>query len=299
MFALLEKGMEEIIDPAREKAVDQAEDSRHKSFLAEIVVFVISILVLALVNYFLIRGIVNPLRQGVALADAIRDGDLSKRLELKSKDEIARLAQALDVMADSLENKADLAHTIARRDLTARVVLSSEKDRLGLALTEMVDGSESDPGPDRVRGLPSSCRVRPGVGVEPDVVSRSDRTGRGHRTDHRFDVRTEIPGLNPMRENASQANQLSGQAREAAVKGNRQMQDMVAAMNEIAGSSKEIAKVIKAIDDIAFQTNLFGLECGRSRPPGPVNTARDLPWWPRKSATSPPTAPGRPASQPR
>lgn len=40
---------------------------------------------------------------------------------------------------------------------------------------------------------------------------------------------------------------------------NRQMQDMIHAMDEISSSSKEIGKIIKTIEDIAFQTNILAL----------------------------------------
>lgn len=40
---------------------------------------------------------------------------------------------------------------------------------------------------------------------------------------------------------------------------NAQMQNMVDAMNEINERSKEIGSIIKAIDDIAFQTNILAL----------------------------------------
>jgi methyl-accepting chemotaxis protein len=60
-------------------------------------------------------------------------------------------------------------------------------------------------------------------------------------------------------ENATQANALSNQARDAAENGSRKMDAMVAAMNDINDSSQQIAKIIKVIDDIAFQTNLLAL----------------------------------------
>lgn len=60
-------------------------------------------------------------------------------------------------------------------------------------------------------------------------------------------------------ENASMANQLASGARLTADTGNKQMESMVAAMNEIEGASRNISKIIKVIDEIAFQTNLLAL----------------------------------------
>jgi methyl-accepting chemotaxis protein len=59
--------------------------------------------------------------------------------------------------------------------------------------------------------------------------------------------------------NANEANQLASKARENAIKGNQQMQHMIEAMTEISTSSSNISKIIKVIDDIAFQTNILAL----------------------------------------
>ncbi|MBC3888579.1 HAMP domain-containing protein [Acetobacterium paludosum] len=59
--------------------------------------------------------------------------------------------------------------------------------------------------------------------------------------------------------NANQANELANTVRSLAVAGNDQMGDMVTAMVEINVSSKRISKIIKVIDDIAFQTNILAL----------------------------------------
>jgi methyl-accepting chemotaxis protein len=60
-------------------------------------------------------------------------------------------------------------------------------------------------------------------------------------------------------ENASNANQLANQARQAADNGAADMQAMNAAMTDIKVSSDDIAKIIKTIDEIAFQTNILAL----------------------------------------
>ena len=65
------------------------------------------------------------------------------------------------------------------------------------------------------------------------------------------------PGLNA--DNAAKANQLATHAKDAAEKGNRQMVQMVAAMEDIDASGQNISKIIRVIDEIAFQTNLLAL----------------------------------------
>jgi methyl-accepting chemotaxis protein len=59
--------------------------------------------------------------------------------------------------------------------------------------------------------------------------------------------------------NANQASDLASEASENARKGNGQMQEMLASMIEISRSSENISKIIKVIDDIAFQTNILAL----------------------------------------
>jgi len=59
--------------------------------------------------------------------------------------------------------------------------------------------------------------------------------------------------------NAKQANDLSGQARDAAQAGDETMGRLNRAMSAINDSSGQISKVIKVIEEIAFQTNLLAL----------------------------------------
>ena len=59
--------------------------------------------------------------------------------------------------------------------------------------------------------------------------------------------------------NAREADILSSDASSSAQEGYGHVQNLLSAMTEITGSSKEIANIIKTIDEIAFQTNLLAL----------------------------------------
>jgi methyl-accepting chemotaxis protein len=60
-------------------------------------------------------------------------------------------------------------------------------------------------------------------------------------------------------ENAGQAKDLANQTRHAAETGAGDMGAMIHAMDDIKASSDNIAKIIKTIDEIAFQTNILAL----------------------------------------
>lgn len=61
------------------------------------------------------------------------------------------------------------------------------------------------------------------------------------------------------RENTQQAAVLAKQAKQFAEKSNSEMGRMSTSMQELKNSSNEIAKIIKVIDEIAFQTNILSL----------------------------------------
>lgn len=58
---------------------------------------------------------------------------------------------------------------------------------------------------------------------------------------------------------AQMANDISDQTEHTAYLGNQQMRDMLKSVNEMTASAEEMSKIIKSIDEIAFQTNLLSL----------------------------------------
>jgi methyl-accepting chemotaxis protein len=60
-------------------------------------------------------------------------------------------------------------------------------------------------------------------------------------------------------DNAGTMTQMVSESQMGFVAANRQLDEMVAAMDEINDSSAKISKIIKVIDEIAFQTNILAL----------------------------------------
>ncbi len=60
-------------------------------------------------------------------------------------------------------------------------------------------------------------------------------------------------------DNAGHANKLMGEVSQMVIQANNAISDFIRAMEDIAKASQETSKIIKAIDEIAFQTNLLSL----------------------------------------
>lgn len=218
----------------------------------------ITLLGVGIVLLWVAHSIVKAVRKGVAFAEDIKAGDVSRRLEMKRHDEIGTLAKALDSMADGLEHKARLAETIASGDLTADVVLASDRDKLGIALKQMsvslhdliceiqIAGEQIATGSVQVAdGSQSLSQGATESAASLEEISAS-MLQLGSQTKSNAD-------------NADQANMLSNGAKDAASKGDELMHDLVVAMTDINQSGESITKIIKVIDEIAFQTNLLAL----------------------------------------
>ncbi len=66
---------------------------------------IVLILLIALITFLVVRQIVRPVREAARIAEGFTAGDLSQRMQIKGKDEIARLGNAFNEMALSLQNQ--------------------------------------------------------------------------------------------------------------------------------------------------------------------------------------------------
>lgn len=234
-----------------------SQSSSNAIFWQLIVVFC-SLFVGGLLGFIISRSLSRPINRGVALADEIAKGDFSQRLNLERQDEVGRLALALDRMADSLQQKACLAETVAGGNLDVTVELASEKDQLGLALKKMTDSLNEIIGQIDV----ASEQIATGGGQ----VSDAAQTLSQGATESAASLEEITSSMNEMSskigtnaESAAKADSLSKEVMAAAEKGSVQMGSMVAAIEEINEAGHDISRIIKTIDEIAFQTNLLAL----------------------------------------
>lgn len=209
--------------------------------------------------WIIAKGIIGPMKRSCTMIEEMEKGHLDMRLNLTRQDEIGQMAQSMDRFADSLQNEmVGSLQKLAASDLTFEVVPRDGQDairgtlrQLGQDLNALISqiytsGEQIASGSTQVADGSQSLSQ----GATESAASVEEITAS----------MTELSSQTKQNaDNATQANQLVLQAKDAAEKGNHQMQDMVGAMAEINEAGKNISKIIKVIDEIAFQTNLLAL----------------------------------------
>ena len=69
---------------------------------------VLSVALASLIGILFARGLVRPINRITKTAQEIKEGNLSARVNLDGKDEIAELAKTFDAMAESVESNQEL-----------------------------------------------------------------------------------------------------------------------------------------------------------------------------------------------
>ena len=190
------------------------------------------------------------------IAQNVAKGDLSMTLTGEGKS--VGIFAAMENMMKTLKEKADLTTTISEGDLTQEAQMASERDVLGKGLKIMSENLN------RIIGEVNAAtdQIASGSGQVSDSSQALSQgaTEQAASLEQITSSMTEMAAQTKTNaENASQANQLAEDTRNAADKGNQQMETMVVAMGEINEAGQNISKIIKVIDEIAFQTNLLAL----------------------------------------
>ena len=225
-----------------------------------LLVLVVIIANLTSIGYgiFISRSIVTPLNALKENARELSLGHLDSEVTYRSGNEFGELADAFRSLGAQLQKKAHEAQSIAGGDLTIDVELASDGDLLGQAFKAMTKELRT------VLGEINCSFEQVAVGArEVSDASQGLSQGATEQAASLQEITSSMTQIaaqaKSSADNANQANALVGTAREAAERGNGDAQALVAAMGAIDSSSRQVAKIVKAIDDIAFQTNLLAL----------------------------------------
>ncbi|HZW13180.1 MAG TPA: methyl-accepting chemotaxis protein [Noviherbaspirillum sp.] len=173
----------------------------------------------AVIGYRITVSITRPIAKALKVANTVASGDLTSHIEIRSRDEMGQLLEALKVMNESL------VRTVA--------MVRSGTETIASASSQVAAGSL-------------------------DLSSRTEEQASSlQQTASSMEELTSTVKQNA--DNARQANTMAETASNVAAKGGEVIANVVGTMEEINQSSSKITDIISVIDGIAFQTNILAL----------------------------------------
>lgn len=235
----------------------------HKMFTINLIIFaILTILFLLFAN-----RIVRPIKQLNSMAKAIAAGDLDTVIRIKGQDEIAQLADSLLEVVERLKENmiyiAEICNNLERfadgyLKLELKEAYDGEFAKLKIALKQVSDIFTNTIGD--IMNTSSLVANASGEIANTAQVIAQGATTQASTTEQLVATINELTtNVETNAENAVASSKQVKQVGEVAAQSNVQMKEMIAAIDEINDKSSEIGKIIKVIEDIAFQTNILAL----------------------------------------
>lgn len=180
---------------------------------------IVAAILAIMVAYFITRMITRPINEVKNAAESMAAGNLNVEVTVRSKDEVGALSQAFNKMAESMNEVLTNISSSAEQVSAGSRQVSDSSMTLSQGATEQASSIEE---------LTASLEQ---IGSQTTMNAKS----------------------------AGDANSLAETAKKKAVEGDQQMRQMLRSMEEINEASSNISKIIKVIDEIAFQTNILAL----------------------------------------
>lgn len=259
------KPLNEETDQIRTKTMTESMDRTNKSLFMLMFMTAVAIVIGMWICLKVTKAIVKPVTEVVNAMVGIADGHMKQELTYQSKDELGALVNSVGKTCSVLEEVI--------RDLT-RLMEEMAKGNFDLQAEDEIYKGDLTPILTSIRQMNHnlSNTLTQVQQISEQVAEGSDQVSSGAQNLSEASAEqassveelaatiTEISeNIKRTADNAKEASEKVYSAQDALTVSNDQMQEMIQAMSVISHKSEDIGKIIKTIEDIAFQTNILAL----------------------------------------
>ncbi len=248
--------------------VDDSKNSLNRSISMTEAVSVVTVLLILFMNVLLVllvvKRILLPIQTITDSSRQLSEGKLDFEIDVKNKDELGQLADSLNISVKNLKlyitDITEVLEGIAEGDLEKesgiayigdfveiQTAISTISQQLNQTLSQIYSSANQ---------VDSSANQ---VAIGAQSLAQG-ATEQASEVDNLLDMVERVTvQINNNAETAASTTKEADVVGESITICNDQMQEMAEAMNQISACSGEIGKIIKTIEDIAFQTNILAL----------------------------------------
>ena len=269
LYNSLNMAFDEIVAYNEQGSAEETDASARlyrNATMVQVGIMIVVILIGVFFSFVIIRGIKLPIFEIEKAASKMAQGDLDVNISYTSKDELGvlsdqvrNLIQKLQLIIDD-ENK--FLAQMASGDFTVDSACEDEYTGGFYPLLVSFRSIAEKLNHTILQISESSAQVASGS----DQVSSGAQALSQGATEQASSVEELAATINQISEKvkenagyASKASQMADHVGSEMQMSNQKMQEMIQAMNDISSCSDEISKIIKTIEDIAFQTNILAL----------------------------------------
>ncbi|EOS39624.1 methyl-accepting chemotaxis protein [Lachnospiraceae bacterium 29-91] len=249
-----------------DQATEEGVSLYRTALFSQAAVMIVIIIIGVYFSFVIIRGIKFPIFEIEHAASRIAQGDLDIDISYTSRDELGVLSSQVRELIRKLqviiEDENKFLAKMASGDFTIDSTCSEEYTGGFRPLLDSFRAISEKLNDTLLQISNSSEQVASGseqVSSGAQALSQG-ATEQASSVEELAATVTEISNrVQQNAEHARKANSMADTVSDEMNTSNQKMQDMIQAMNDISHCSDEIGKIIKTIEDIAFQTNILAL----------------------------------------
>lgn len=226
---------------------------------------VIMIIAGIIASFVLANRLSNPIKKITGRMELLANGDLESEVYIhNSKDEIGVLTKSIADMISSLKSYIQEIAYILQQVSAGNLKVSSNVEYKGEFIEIQTSLNQITEQLNKAFGeIIVSARQVSSSSEQVAESSQQLSQGATRQASSVEEIAATISDIShhirSNAENAKKAGTMSLHAVEQVSGGQQEMEKLVCAMNEISETSTEIGKIIKVVEDIAFQTNILAL----------------------------------------